>query len=239
MPNRIIKESICTSESIDSLSYFEEVLFYRLVVNCDDYGLMDARPKILKAKLFPLRDRLATKDIEDALGKLADAGCVELYEVDGKPYLCLPTWGVHQRIRNKKSKYPIAKADSQQTVDSKSRSTVALNPIQSNPNPIRIQSETESNMCADCGDVFSVFEKCGFQITGYTGEELPALVEQYGNEWVTEAIRRAADQGQKKLAYVKGILNNWNIAGAMDEPRPKKNQTTYEGREVDGPELDC
>ena len=32
MPNRIIKESICRSEEIDSLSWFEEVLFYRLIV---------------------------------------------------------------------------------------------------------------------------------------------------------------------------------------------------------------
>ena len=36
MPNRIIRESICTSDSIDKLSWFEEVLFYRLIVNCDD-----------------------------------------------------------------------------------------------------------------------------------------------------------------------------------------------------------
>ena len=36
MPNRIIRESICTSDSVDKLSWFEEVLFYRLIVNCDD-----------------------------------------------------------------------------------------------------------------------------------------------------------------------------------------------------------
>ena len=37
MPNRIIRESICTSDSVDKLSWFEEVLFYRLIVNCDDF----------------------------------------------------------------------------------------------------------------------------------------------------------------------------------------------------------
>ena len=31
MPNRIIKESICTSDSIAELGWFEEVLFYRLI----------------------------------------------------------------------------------------------------------------------------------------------------------------------------------------------------------------
>jgi len=55
MPNRIIKESICTSNNLDSLLPEEEVFFYRLLVNCDDYGLMDARLSILRAKLFPLK----------------------------------------------------------------------------------------------------------------------------------------------------------------------------------------
>lgn len=56
MPNRIIKESICRSEEIDSLSWFEEVLFYRLIVTCDDFGRYDGRAKIIKGSCFPLKD---------------------------------------------------------------------------------------------------------------------------------------------------------------------------------------
>ena len=55
MPNRIIKESICTSDSINQLTPFQEVFFYRLLVNCDDYGRLDARPEVLASKLYPLR----------------------------------------------------------------------------------------------------------------------------------------------------------------------------------------
>ena len=55
MSNRILKESICASENIDGLSAFQETFFYRLIVNCDDYGRMDARAKILAARLFPLK----------------------------------------------------------------------------------------------------------------------------------------------------------------------------------------
>ena len=64
MPNRIIKESICTSETIDQMSWFEECFYHRLWTACDDYGRMDARPAILKSKLFPLKDRLSLKDID-------------------------------------------------------------------------------------------------------------------------------------------------------------------------------
>lgn len=39
MPNRIIRESICTSGSIDRLSWFEEVLFLAQVVGLRVGGL--------------------------------------------------------------------------------------------------------------------------------------------------------------------------------------------------------
>ena len=106
MPNRIIKESVCTSDSVDELSWFEEVFFYRLLVNCDDYGRMDARPAVLKARLFPLKDRMTTRDCSVALQKLLDIGVVKTYVCEGKPYLYLVNWESHQSIRAKKSKYP-------------------------------------------------------------------------------------------------------------------------------------
>lgn len=115
MPNRILKESICSSDSINELSSFEETFFYRLIVNCDDYGRFDARPAILKARLFPLKDRVTLKNIEDALVKLAEVGCVKPYRVDGKPFLYLPTWEVHQNVRAKKSRYPEPSAENKET----------------------------------------------------------------------------------------------------------------------------
>ena len=105
MPNRIIKESIRTSDSINELSWFEEVLFYRLIVSCDDYGRFDGRTAIIKGTLFPLKDVTKT-DIEKALDRLSAVGLVAHYEVEEKPYLQLIYWEKHQNVRAKKSKYP-------------------------------------------------------------------------------------------------------------------------------------
>jgi len=106
MPNRFIKESICTSESIDQLSWFDEVFFYRLIVNCDDFGRFDARPIILKARLFPLKEGITLKQIEASLSKLSTVGMVQVYMYDQKPFLQLKNWGEHQQTRAVKSKYP-------------------------------------------------------------------------------------------------------------------------------------
>jgi hypothetical protein len=97
MPNRIIKESICSSEDINALSWFEEVLFYRLITACDDYGRMDARPAILRARLFPLRD-VTNKQIDAALSKLVTVGMVRVYKYDRQLLLQLENWGKHQRL---------------------------------------------------------------------------------------------------------------------------------------------
>lgn len=135
MPNRIIKESICTSDTIDGLSWFEEVFFYRLTVNSDDFGRFDARPAILKARLFPLKT-IADKQIDQALTSLDRAGIIHLYAVGGKPYLFIPTWEKHQTIRNKRSKYPSPDESDPQAVEINCNQLHANVPvIQSNPNP--------------------------------------------------------------------------------------------------------
>ena len=140
MPNRIIKESICTSDSVDSLNWFEEVLFYRLIVSCDDFGRYDGRPAIIKNRLFPLKELLTIQDVANALSSLENAHLIEMYDHDGRPYLFLPTWENHQSIRAKKSKYP-----SPDDSESKHLNTSEIICKQMNANVPVIQSNTKSN----------------------------------------------------------------------------------------------
>lgn len=147
MPNRILKESICRSEEIDSLSWFEEVLFYRLIVTCDDYGRYDGRSKVIKGTCFPLKD-ITEKDIDKALGKLSAVGLVRVYEAQGRPYLQLVTWGEHQRIRNQKSKYPEYDSECKLllTFDSNGQQMQSCdNKCVRNPIQSESKSNTESN----------------------------------------------------------------------------------------------
>ena len=136
MPNRIIKESICTSDTLNGLSAEEETFFYRLMVQCDDYGCMDARPSILRARCYPLRlDSVGEADVVRWLSALVRVGIVSLYQVDGRPYLYMVTWSKHQQIRAQKRRYPSPDAPDaacyQMIADD---SICPRNPIQSNPN---------------------------------------------------------------------------------------------------------
>ena len=140
MPNRIIKESICTSDSIDGLSWFEECFFYRLIVNCDDYGRMDARPPILRARLFPLKT-VTDKQIEASIQSLRTAAMIDLYVVNGRSYLQLRTWDKHQQIRAHKSKFP--SPDSGERIDDINCNQMISDDIKCPRNPI--QSEYNPN----------------------------------------------------------------------------------------------
>ena len=105
MPNRILKDSICVSDNLDRLNAFEENFFYRLLVNCDDYGRMDARPAVLKARLYPLRP-LELTVMEEALAALEKADLIAVYTARGLRYLQVITWEKHQQVRAKRSRYP-------------------------------------------------------------------------------------------------------------------------------------
>ena len=107
MPSRILKESICTSESLAYLSAEAEVLFYRLIVKVDDFGLYYGSPKILASLLFPLNVP-TEKKVSSWLAELVNGGLVATYRgEDGRQYLKLLSWDKHQNRRATKPKYPL------------------------------------------------------------------------------------------------------------------------------------
>ena len=141
MPNRIIKETIRTNKAINSLTDFQFRMWTYLLTYVDDYGRGSAEPDILKGFVFPRRKSVTEKNISDCLTDLACMGLIDLYEVDGESYLCFPTWADHQRIQQKRSKFPGPDSGSRKSTVShgesppESESNPNTNPNQ-NPNLI-------------------------------------------------------------------------------------------------------
>lgn len=149
MPNRIIKESICTSEQIDELSQGAEILFYRLMVNADDFGLFDARLKLIASKCFPLKS-IDSKRLQSDIAELCAVGLVSLYEVDGRTYGQIVSWEKHQQIRAKRAKFPLPTSESASTCNQLISDASNGNHVQANApviqsNPIQSESESKPN----------------------------------------------------------------------------------------------
>ncbi len=104
MPHRILRESILDSEAVNSLTPQAEVFYRRLMSAVDDFGRFDARPAVLRCRLYPLQlDRVGEQNIRDWLAECERAGLVTTYAVGGKPYLLFHKLGPQ---RAKTSKYP-------------------------------------------------------------------------------------------------------------------------------------
>ena len=104
MPTRYLKAGIRDSEAIEKLSPLAENLYYRLLVTVDDFGRYDARPPMIKAACFPVKDSINAAKTEVLMKELAENGLVEIYMVQGKPYLQMTKWDNIPRA--KESKFP-------------------------------------------------------------------------------------------------------------------------------------
>ena len=232
MPNRIIKESICASENIDRLNPFHETFFYRLIVNCDDYGRMDARPKILSSRLFPLRD-LESHEVIGALNALRDADLILIYEVEGKPYLQMRTWDKHQQVRAKRSKYPspesiIPTTDNicNQLISDDSK--CPRNPIQSNPNPNpnpypnpMMEDDEAVKIQKDHNRILDAAQDAGFKSSPAERAGLLNLYAVHGLEKMISGIGECVKHSAPNLAYLEAVLKG--------SPKKKSSATDIHG----------
>lgn len=106
MPTRYLKPGICDSEAIDRCSPLAECLFYRLLVNVDDFGRLDGRPAVIRAKCFPLKDTVKNSDITAWLQELHANYLILLYEVNGAPFLQINKWDNVPRSQTSKCPAP-------------------------------------------------------------------------------------------------------------------------------------
>lgn len=215
MPNRILKDSICTSPNIDALGREAEVFFYRLLVQCDDYGRMDARPAILRAKCYPLQiDKVSQDDVKRWLGELVRANLVIPYNIDGADYLQMRTWEKHQQVRAKRSKYPdMISSDINCNQVQSDAPVIQSNPIQSETNVVVVDEQR--------GKVVELFKNnMPGSMTPIIADQLNDLIDTYGTGEVAFAIKAACESNARNLRYITGVLANRAAGG--DKPQRKE-----------------
>lgn len=237
MPNRIIKETICTSENLNGLAPEEEILFYRLIVQCDDFGRLEANPAIVRAKCFPLRtDDIKCKQVEAWLLSLESHQLLTLYQANGKKYLQMETWAKHQRIRAEKSKYPTPEAKTRTSADIcghlRTNAPVIEDEDENRNRITRIEDEDDNgNSSLSLSDkqvtgeknVFKIYEDEKFgKITETTRNTLVDACETFTDDFVCDAMKEAVKQNKRSWAYVEGILKNWASEGRDAEAVPAR-----------------
>lgn len=106
---RSIKPEFWKSEAIACHDFFTRLVFIGLWTYVDDNGVGVDNHRLITAELFPLEEDFAqtSRDLRDSLARLANAGRIRRYTVDGKAYLAIVNWSEHQRVdRPNKPRYP-------------------------------------------------------------------------------------------------------------------------------------
>lgn len=209
-----------------------------ILTTFDDWGRSEAKPKKLKAKIFPGNEMVTATAIESALHLFNEHGLIELYEEDGRPYMAISAdkWFKYQtQIRKVKrevdeSKYPSppsarecaqTRGDSSKNIPSPSPSTLHLPPFHPSPSIDINNDDVDSEISIGIQAIrFAEESFVARNLSQYETDSIIKWCDDFATNGSTEpdlivieAIKRAIEQDKRKLAYVNGILKDWYDKG--------------------------
>ena len=158
MPNRVIRDSILTSRQVARLDWFQQALFVRLILGCDDYGRYYGAPDIICGHLFSTSSGVTQELVAEGLEKLEEEGLIVTYQVEEETYCALPQWSKYQVCRTRREKFPPPPTEvpvqepkifTPQFHEAKQASIETAPEAKSAPNPIQSESEIESQSEAE------------------------------------------------------------------------------------------
>lgn len=84
----------------ETLSLLGDLVWVGLITRCaDNQGRMEDKPTVIRSRLFPYRDNITTKEIDDILALMGEDGCILRYLKGGKEYIQLVNWWEHQPLQ--------------------------------------------------------------------------------------------------------------------------------------------
>ena len=225
MGNRILKETVVTSSEIEALSWFEEVFFYRLIVTVDDYGIYPANPTLLMHMLFPLKENVSRKAVEEALKHLEQLKLIYRYRVPGKgTFLGLTSWEKHQRMRDSRRKYPAPEeAVSEARADAAGPAMPAAETAAAGEPEIVPEKETKAEPKEEIPPVIAIPLNDGSE-HGVTQQEVDEYAGLYPAVDVLQELRAMrgwciTNAKRRKTKYgIRRFINAW-LARAQDSGR--------------------
>jgi hypothetical protein len=204
MPNRVLRDWTA-SDKVDQLSQGGEILFTRLIMKADDYGLYYGNPKLINSALFPLKD-YDNSQILKWINECYKAGLIHKYSVEGKEYIQI--LGFDQRLRLMKSKFPDPSKSSQINMPSNDGHLSDYRPLETKRNETESETETKPSLRALSG-IFLLedVQKSWQDWEQYRKEKKQKLTPSTAKKQMDFLGGRA---GPEAIAIInQSILNGW------------------------------
>jgi DnaD/phage-associated family protein len=230
MRARLLKPGLFLNEELGRLPVAARYLFAGLWCVADREGRLEDRPERLKAEIFPY-DKGQAK-VNDLLDRLALAGFIVRYEVDGQHLICLPSFTKHQHPHPNEAASHLVMCPPDIAVKcncitcNATRCQAVINNGDHSGDHSGDQDDDGDQGVVIVDELFgvacSLYENEIHSLSESASEQLKALVDDYPNRrWIEEAFKIAVANGKRNLGYIKGILKNYQTDGfhAEEEER--------------------
>ena len=230
---RAIHASITTDDKVSRLSDADQLLYERLVVKADDWGIITGDIFGLKLETIPASSR-TLQEIDDTLQKMVPLNLIWRYEEDGfGPLVQVRKFDEHQpgatvskRTEPKLPLHPNWRPTIGDTrsmgllqealpfIPSLSKILQEL-PVNGVLEESRVEKKREEKSREDSRRNFSQIwiEKMAQLIDGGLAERIDAWMEDVPEDWFVAACDEAIDHNARTWAYVKKILERWKREG--------------------------
>lgn len=208
-------------------SDFVRLVWVLLPLGVDREGRALDNAALVKSHIMPLRDDVATADIDQALAWFAERGMIVRYQVKGRLYFLIPTFHDYQGSTTKEaeSQYPApldqVLTDSRPTPDLLQTKSGTDVDVEENRRDVE---ETDFPQSSALAAAVRAYENTVGLVSGaQQAQDIADMVGELENrgvmDWWETAVRIAADQNKRSWAYVRGILTN-----CLREGRPPLNR---------------
>lgn len=106
---RAVHPGLASDEAYMSMSFATKAAWPLLWTECDDHGVFEWKPIVLKARIFPA-DAI---DFAAILSELETLNCIARVEIDGKPYGLVRNFCKFQRAKNPSYRHNLAEENLQ------------------------------------------------------------------------------------------------------------------------------
>lgn len=167
-------------------------------------------------------------DLTADLSRLASAELVELrIDSDGCERWFIPKFEKRQARSKNAERQAAWRGRQKEKKEAKKRN------IDIDTTKIRIDtSNVTRNVTSNADDggfalVFTEYENEIGQLTPIISGQIEAAVDEFGANWLVDAIAIAADNNVRKWSYINGILKRWRVDGRDNGAKKKTKETEH------------
>lgn len=253
---RLIKPTFFTNETLAELPPYARLLFIGLWTLADREGLLEDRPKRIKAEVFPYE----TISVEPLLRRLHEAGFIVRYQSEGMSVIAIPSFLRHQKPHQREAASELPKADLGRASGEPSHDLGAeefrlgtkealpspavvvtgnrlLDPVVVPPEPLDSDESPAQGGLLDLafGSVMTALSEVRVGLSERIAEQVKDRLDRgIPSAWLIEAIGLA--QGKDlPWDYARGTVDRWVSEGKPKAKLPTEKPWGMRGLSLDDP----